>query len=107
MELALELEEEERMELTGDISLGTAEVLETEKMKKNRQAYNKKRAKYRQEQYKLWKSENLPRIYQWVIEYLQSGQKIKPSMRFAGEDFTGSFISKEFRKYSRKRKHYC
>lgn len=101
MELAAELEEEERMELTGDISLGSNEILETEEMKKNRQAYNKKRAKYRQEQYELWKSENLPRIYQWVIDYLQSGQKIKPSMRFAGEDFTGDLIPKAWKKYSR------
>ena len=33
--------------------------------------------------------------------------KLSKALIYDGEDFTGSFISKEFRKYSRKTKHYC
>ena len=68
----------------------------------NKSAIAKERVKRRND----WLYENVD-LYRQVIDVAGSDFKIKPSLTFDGDDFTGSFISKEFRKYSRKRKHYC
>jgi hypothetical protein len=65
----------------------------------NKSAIAKERVKRRND----WLYENVD-LYRQVIDVAGSDFKIKPSLTFDGEDFTGSFISKEFRKYSRKRK---
>lgn len=65
----------------------------------NKSAIAKERVKRRND----WLYENVD-LYRQVIDVAGSDFKIKPSLTFDGEDFTGSFISPEFRKYSRKRK---
>ena len=65
----------------------------------NKSAIAKERVKRRND----WLYENVD-LYRQVIDVAGSDFKIKPSFAFNGEDFTGSFISKEWRKYSRKRK---
>lgn len=50
-----------------------------------------------------WLYDNFP-LYREIVDFTGSTDfLIKPAHRFTGEEFTGSFISPEFRKYSEKR----
>ena len=64
-------------------------------------AFARKRSEERRNQ---WLYENYP-LYKECVDFCGSADfKIKPSLRFSGEAFSGSWISPEFVKYSEKRK---
>ena len=64
-------------------------------------AFARKRSEERRNQ---WLYENYP-LYKECVDFCGSADfKIKPSIRFSGEAFSGSWISPEFVKYSEKRK---
>ena len=64
-------------------------------------AFARKRNEERRNQ---WFYENYP-LYKECVDFCGSADfKIKPSLRFSGEAFSGSWISPEFVKYSEKRK---
>lgn len=64
-------------------------------------AFARKRSEERR---KHWLYENYP-LYKECVDFCGSADfKIKPSIRFSGEAFSGSWISPEFVKYSEKRK---
>ena len=64
-------------------------------------AFARKRSDERRNQ---WLYENYP-LYKECVDFCGSADfKIKPSIRFSGEAFSGSWISPEFVKYSEKRK---
>ena len=64
-------------------------------------AFARKRSEERRNQ---WLYKNYP-LYKECVDFCGSADfKIKPSIRFSGEAFSGSWISPEFVKYSEKRK---
>ncbi|MBO5822070.1 MAG: hypothetical protein J6R86_03570, partial [Lentisphaeria bacterium] len=97
-----EIEESERQRATGDEYGGDMPLPEDESpaVKAARKRFIAAQAKAQKVRLEQWVTENMPQIYQWTTEFLGSNPVIKPSERFKGEHFSGSFISKAFRTYS-------
>lgn len=99
-----EIMEEERMAATGDDFGGDRPFPETSpSLEEARKRFVRQEAKARKMRMDKWVQENLGALYQHVVEFTGSNILIRPSARFIGLDFSGSFIAPEFRTYSEER----
>lgn len=105
-EIEYEIEEEERMKATGT-EFGAQEPFhESPEQEKIRKKYQREEAQAEKTRRAKWLIDNLP-VWRWVMGEVKDDQfKIRPSDRFRGEAFTGSFIVDEFRKYSEKKNRH-
>ena len=86
--------EKHGVQVTDDQAWYLAQIAKNENMKLARERGKRKRED--------WLRANFP-LYKAITEIAGDNFLIKPSYRFQGENFTGSWISPEFVKYSEKR----
>mgnify|MGYP000201814751 FL=1 len=97
------IEEDERLD-SGAEPLSTDPIEESEYKKKLRQKFQKEAAEKEQVEIDRWLYDNVQE-WHWIADALgglnlRFGFTLRPAARFAGEDFTGSFISPDWRRWS-------
>ena len=97
------IEEDERLN-SGAEPLSTEPIEESEYKKKLRQKFQKEAAEKEQIEIDRWLYDNVQE-WHWIADALgglnlRFGFTLRPAARFAGEDFTGSFISPDWRRWS-------
>lgn len=97
------IEEDERLD-SGAEPLSTEPIEESEYKKKLRQKFQKEAAEKEQVEIDRWLYDNVQE-WHWIADALgglnlRFGFTLRPAARFAGEDFTGSFISPDWRRWS-------
>ena len=97
------IEEDERLN-SGAEPLSTEPIEESEYKKKLRQKFQKEAAEKEQIEIDRWLYDNVQE-WHWIADTLgglnlRFGFTLRPAARFAGEDFTGSFISPDWRRWS-------
>lgn len=97
------IEEDERLD-SGAEPFSTEPIEESEYKKKLRQKFQKEAAEKEQIEIDRWLYDNVQE-WHWIADALgglnlRFGFTLRPAARFAGEDFTGSFISPDWRRWS-------
>lgn len=97
------IEEDERLD-SGAEPFSTEPIEESEYKKKLRQKFQKEAAEKEQIEIDRWLYDNVQE-WHWIADALgglnlRFGFTLRPAARFAGEDFSGSFISPDWRRWS-------